>query len=176
MGGQIKYKINGQDYVYMDENEVRTLNLKKRDIIQIAADENHIQWHQLYKAIKKIRSLSKTQQRKLQKFIFNQQQVKLSKLKYAHVKNLTALFKNENLEENFIKSLSKNIQILKCGKSNAKSNCICGMYFRYEKSVYKHRKKCEIYQNVHKSKDEETNQNQQKDETKPNWEQTKPKK
>ena len=43
MGGQIKYKINGQDYVYMDENEVRTLNLKKRDIIQIAADENHIQ-------------------------------------------------------------------------------------------------------------------------------------
>ena len=43
IGGQMKFKIDGLDYAYMDENEIRTLNLRKRDIVQIATDENHIQ-------------------------------------------------------------------------------------------------------------------------------------
>ena len=43
IGGQMKFKIDGLDYAYMDENEIRTLNLRKRDLVQIATDENHIQ-------------------------------------------------------------------------------------------------------------------------------------
>ena len=91
--------------------------------------------------------MTTSQQKKLQNFIFNQAQVKLTRLKYAHVKNLTALFKNENIEENVIKTLSKNIQMLKCKKGEAKSSCICGMNFHSDKSIFKHRKRCEIFRN-----------------------------
>ena len=81
----------------------------------------------------------------LQNFIFNKPVFELSKLRYANKKNLTALFKSEKIDNDLISKLAHEIQVYKCPEQNVKAKCSCGLKFQYKKSIYKHRKKCEIY-------------------------------
>merc|ERR1712082_447110 len=95
--------------------------------------------------IPRINLLTKEKRILLKEFIFNRPNIPLTRLKYAHKRNLLVLFKNQNIRDLFVTELAQELQVYKCPTDKAKSRCICGIGFLYKKSVHKHRKNCAIY-------------------------------